>query len=316
MKVLVVDDSETHLLVTSSYLEKMGHEVFATTQPETCLDLFKRNSPDLVILDIVMEGIDGYECARQIRGFSDSEDNWIPIIFASSLFDDASIIKGIECGADDYIVKPFSETMLRAKVKAMSRIAVMRDKLVQSAMLLKKANNRLNYLSLTDRLTGIANRRAFELRYTQEWHAAEQNYSFLSVMMIDIDLFKHFNDEFGHIAGDRCLRKIAGYLDEILTRDKDEIFRYGGEEFIVILPETKKAKAIKIADKLCKGILTLKIPHSSTCDFDFMSISIGVSSVQVSKSFDRSQFIKISDEALYEAKNKGRNCVVYKDYSD
>ncbi len=315
MKILIVDDSETSLLLTSSYLEKMGHKVVTTVDPLEALDLFKSEKPDLIILDVMMDKMDGYECARQIRNFSADDDAWVPIIFISALADDASVAAGIDSGGDEYLTKPFTETMLKSKIKAMQRISKMRAKLAKNSGVLKKANVRLTEQSLGDGLTGAANRRAFDINYSKEHKRSsrlKEDNNILALIMFDIDHFKLYNDHYGHQQGDTCLTQVANAASKLLPREIDEVYRYGGEEFIVILPLTDKEGAVMLAKRLCAGIEALQIPHSPEADSEFVTISVGVTSSHIQVEDDPVKLMQTVDEALYAAKAAGRNRVVYK----
>jgi len=305
MKILVVDDSKTNLMMTAAYLEKMGHKPLTTTDPFECAKLFESEKPDLVILDVMMEGMDGYECAKEIRKMNDADDDWVPIIFLSAMIDDKSIAKGIDAGGDDYLTKPYSEITLEAKIKAMQRIANMRDKLFE-------ANTKLNQISLTDGLTGIPNRRAFDEKLQSEWQRAcrlSGKQGMVSVVMIDIDHFKAYNDEFGHQMGDDCLKKIAKALATGLKREAEQIYRYGGEEFVAVLPHLNEEEAKKIADKFRKIVETLKIEHAKNTGQSYVTISCGLASEKAEQKQKPQAIVEHADAALYQAKEKGRNCV-------
>lgn len=310
MKILVVDDSKTNLMMTAAYLEQLGHEPILTADPYQCAVLFETNKPDLVILDVVMEGMDGYACARAIRKINDAADDWVPIIFLSAMIDDKSIAQGIDAGGDDYLTKPFSEITLAAKIKAMQRIADMRKKLFDTSEELKEANEKLSLISLTDGLTGIFNRRAFDKTLAAEWQRASRLSgadSTVSLIMLDIDYFKKYNDHFGHQAGDDCLRKVAGALAKSLKRVGEKVFRYGGEEFAAILPSIGSEKAKIVAEDFRKNVLALKIKHTPESGRDFVSISLGVASLHAGLDVKPEDLIKRADLALYKAKEDGRN---------
>lgn len=313
MKILIVDDSKTNLLIASAYLEKMGHQAIATEDPYHCSDLFREEHPDLVILDVVMEGMDGYECARKIRKISKESNDWVPIIFLSSMIDDESVARGIDAGGDDYLSKPFSEVKLSAKIKAMQRIADMRSKLFKATKELKQANEKLNQLSLTDALTGVLNRRAFDMRLEDEWHRAsrlKEDEASIALVMIDIDHFKMYNDTFGHQGGDECLRDVGQVLLSKLKRRHDRVFRYGGEEFAVILPHMTEDNAKKVAEEFRESVAELYMPHEKSSGNDYVTISLGVSAMPVDQHSKKEELIKKADMALYAAKEAGRNRVI------
>lgn len=174
----------------------------------------------------------------------------------------------------------------------------------------KKLENSLEQLSLTDSLTGLANRRGFDAKLIQEWNRAKRNKNDLSLLMVDIDFFKEFNDYYGHPAGDLCLQKVAGILSDSMRRPADSVARYGGEEFIIILPETEKDHALLLAGKIMENIYEAAIPHQNSSVADSLTLSIGIAST--TPSLSQSGFFDLVNEvdvALYEAKRAGRNCI-------
>jgi len=308
MKVLVVDNSETSLALISMSVKKLGHEVVTSNDPTQCVQLFQHIKPDCLILEIEMQPINGYQCAKLVRQVNKNED-WIPIMFMSQAIDEESITKGTDAGGDLYLPEPFSEKQLAVKVQMMQKITDIRKRSETITQRLTQANNRLNQLSLTDDLTGIANRRAFEISYSREWKRTARlsgKFAFLSVLMIDIDHFKRFNDRYGHQKGDQCLQKVASVLNSLLPRENDELFRYGGEEFVVILPVTDRENALKIAERLRHGVeISMRDNH--------VTISVGVATTEVAQDSNKENFLQIVDKALYVAKTKGRNQVVFRE---
>ena len=207
MKVLVVDDMRSELMAIGGYIKSASHEVITATNGAQALQLFETEHPDLVLLDVVMSGMDGYELARRIRALSETE--WIPIIFLSGRISDADIARGIEVGGDDYLTKPVSRIVLMAKFQAMERIVAMRQRLVDVTAKLELANRELQLLANQDGLTGIANRRHFDTYLIREWERAIRIGNPLSLLIADVDYFKAYNDHYGHQHGDECLKKIA-----------------------------------------------------------------------------------------------------------
>ena len=315
MKILVVDDSKTSLLLIKTSLEKLGHEVISEQRPKNAVKLFKTIHPDLVILDVMMEDLDGYQLAKEIRNVNLAEE-WVPIIFLSGMINDESIAKGIDAGGDDYLTKPFSEVTLAAKIKAMQRIAEMRQRLYEATKQLQIANEKLHELSFTDELTKIANRRAFDQALANEWRRAcrltTENKQ-IALIMIDIDYFKFYNDTYGHIAGDKCLQQVAKALEKSLHRGTDFLARYGGEEFVVVLPHSSKHGSIALAETLRKNVMALDIPNGrSEANDKVVTISLGVALMEADPEKERFKLLSAADMALYEAKESGRNRVVFK----
>lgn len=294
MKILVADDSSTFLGMITSSLQKLGHSVLQASSGEAAIALFKEHHPDLVILDVTMQGMNGFDCARHIRNHN--PEDWIPIIFLSGSVTDESIAKGIEAGGDDYLTKPYSEITLEAKIKAMQRISEMREELLAKTTELK-------IISTTDILTGLFNRFYFEKILHIKMAAASRHQFNIGLLFIDLDHFKSINDTFGHGVGDLLLKEVAERLRAI-TRVDDVICRIGGDEFVIILNHIENLHAAgevaqKIVDSLGKEYsingLTLKV---TTC--------VGVTCYPEQPG-DPATITQNADIAMYAAKELGRN---------
>jgi len=308
MKALVIDDALTSAMLICHLLRKMGIEAMPASEGPAGIELFKEQRPDLVLLDVNMPGMDGYETAKRMRQL-ERDGEWTPIIFLTSHTSDEDLEHGIAVGGDDYLVKPVSEIVLSAKVRAMQRIAQMRYSLVVLTRRLDEANRELVRLSSVDGLTGISNRRQFDEVYAREWARAMRSSTALSVLMCDVDYFKQYNDLYGHQAGDECLREVAGVLQSCVRRPADVVARYGGEEFSVVLPDTDIDGAFSVADTMRQGVAGLDISHGGGKDGK-VSISIGVARVVPQKGANTKESLLLAaDTALYAAKQKGRNCV-------
>lgn len=307
MKILIIEDSKTHLQLLSKYVERLGAVAIQAADGETGIDLFCRERPDLILLDVILPDIDGFKVAQRIRGQENPSD-WTPIIFLSSMGKDEDIDKGISAGGDDYLPKPVSETVLNAKIRAMQRIIQMRTSLVVLTRKLDTANQELKRLSSSDGLTGIANRRFFDEYLSVEWRRARRNTTSLALLMCDVDHFKLFNDTYGHQAGDDCLRQVAHSINAYLERPSDIVSRYGGEEFAVILPETIAGGALFVAEKIRHAVHELSIPHSSSPD-GRVTVSIGLASLIPDAETTPGNLIQLADKALYRAKELGRDRV-------
>ena len=201
MKTLVIEDSKSSLNLLCKHIHKIGITPIPAGTGNAGIDLFLKERPDLILLDIIMPDLDGYEVARQIRQL-EAPGDWTPIIFLSSLNKDKDIEMGIAAGGDDYLLKPISEVVLAAKIRAMQRIIQMRQSLLVLTRKLDAANQELKRLSSLDGLTGIANRRHFDEVLLREWRRAMRTGEDLSIMMCDIDYFKQYNDTYGHQNGD------------------------------------------------------------------------------------------------------------------
>ena len=210
MKVLIVDDSPTIRTALRGLVEKMGHSVIEVEDGREALQSYRRDRPDLVLIDVMMPVMDGYEAARQMREIR--PDEWVPIIFLSSKEADQDLDRAIEAGGDDYLVKPVSFVVLNAKIRALQRIESTRVKLLETSRELAAANRELENLSRQDSLTGIANRRYFDSYLLTEIKRASRDREPLSLILADVDNFKAFNDCYGHQAGDDCLQHVATAL--------------------------------------------------------------------------------------------------------
>lgn len=306
MKILLVDDTPAELKIISSYLRKMGHELISCTNGEEAVECYRKNSVDLVLLDIVMPVMDGYEAARRIREY---KDGWVPIIFLSGRDSPKDIAAGIEAGGDDYLVKPIDEVILAAKMRAMERIAEMRERLVEVSSELEEANAELQKLADVDGLTGIANRRSLDAYLEHETARCIRENQPISVIMIDLDHFKAYNDYYGHLSGDNCLKRIADILQNKVRRPSDMSGRYGGEEFCIILPNTDEEGAKHVAEFVRLTVEELRIPHAGNGEKGVVTLSLGVVTHYPDPSFAISTLLNEADKALYHAKRSGRNRV-------
>lgn len=300
MKILVADDSKTTRTLLSASLNKLGHEVIEAENGQKAIDLFKERHPDLIILDVIMEGIDGFECAKMIRGIN-SED-WIPIIFLSGAVDDENIARGINAGGDDYLTKPYSEITLFAKIKAMQRIADMRNSLCEMTQ-------KFIALSSTDALTGLYNRLQFDRTIIEKISNVNRYNKMISLLFVDLDKFKIINDTLGHYIGDLLLIEVAKRLKSCIRLD-DFIARIGGDEFAIILHNIENENiSDTVADKIIHAIAK---PFNIAGNIVSVSASIGISCYP-SKESNENNIIHNADIAMYHAKVSGRNN--YKHYS-
>jgi len=309
MKALVVEDTVTSATLVCHQLEKMGIEPLHARDGEAGIAAFRQHKPDLVLLDIIMPGIDGFEVARRIRQM-ERHGEWTPIIFLSARTSDADLEKGIEVGGDDYLVKPVSEMVLGAKVRAMQRIAQMRYSLLVLTRKLDDANRELTRLSSVDGLTGISNRRRFDDTLAKEWRRAARGGTPVSLLLVDVDYFKQFNDNYGHQVGDECLKAVARTLQGRLRRPADLVARFGGEEFVALLPQTEVSGAVAVGEELRRSIEVLGITHNHSAVSPFVTISIGIASAVPGRDSKGPEgLIEAADRALYSAKRQGRNRV-------
>ncbi len=312
IKVLLVEDSKVTLRVLSNYLERMGIAPLKCDSGAMAIDIYHRERPDIILLDAQLPDIDGFEVALKIRALEKAED-WTAIIFLTSMDKDEDLARGIEVGGDDYLLKPISEVVLGAKLRAMYRLVEMQRSLVKVTQQLNEANAQLLKLSATDGLTGIANRRMYDELALREWRRCERMRKPFSLVMVDVDHFKLFNDKYGHQTGDECLKKVAEQVGRVAPRATDLAARYGGEEFVLVLGETDADGAKWIANRLRVQVSELNIPHYAS-QSRHVTISCGVASVMPNDKVALEVLLKSADHALYQAKKTGRNVVAVGEY--
>ncbi len=292
-RVLIVDDASENIRVLAQVLKSMCKISFATNGKEA-LDLVASGPPiDLVLLDIMMPELDGYEVCRRLKTSEKTKN--IPIIFITAMAEEEDETRGLELGAVDYITKPFSKAIVKARVR--------------THLELKRHRDVLENLSSLDGLTGIPNRRRFDEFIETGWRTGIREASQLSMIMIDIDYFGAYNNSYNHLAGDDCLKRVAKTLAKGLHRPTDFAARYGGEEFSVVLPRTDLVGAVHMAEKMRKAVEDLRIIHEPSPVSDWVTISLGVASVTPFKEGTASFLIQGSDRVLFEAKRAGRNRV-------
>ena len=290
--VLVVDDSQLNLQIMRDILAEEC-EIVPATSGEQALELVMSEPIDLILLDVMMSGMDGYEVCKQLKRNPLTHN--IPVIFVSAMRNVEDETKGLESGAIDYIVKPFSPTIIKARVK--------------NHLELKKYRDILEKLSLMDGLTGLANRRHFDEVFDKEWRRTLRNSDTLSVLLFDIDFFKKYNDYYGHLKGDDVLRHVGKVLRVSISRGGDFVARYGGEEFVAVLPSTSVEDALKVARKVRENVELLKIVHQASEVSEYITVSVGIASVKPEKNMVPVELVEKADSALYQAKSQGRNRV-------
>ena len=313
LKVLVVEDSKVTMAAICGYLEKMGiRRPLCAETGQAAIDIFRKSRPDIILLDATLPDTDGFDVAKEMRALEKSKD-WAAIIFLTSMDKDEDLARGIEAGGDDYLMKPVSAVVLNAKVRAMRRLVEMQRTLVDVTRQLSAANKELQRLSATDGLTNIANRRMFDDLSVREWRRCARMKNPMSLIMVDIDHFKLYNDTYGHQAGDTCLKAVAGQVARSAPRPSDLVARYGGEEFALILGETDTDGAKWVASHIRKQIAELKLPHSASAS-KYVTVSCGVATVIPRDDLSLETLLRSADHALYKAKAHGRNTVVCVDY--
>ncbi len=319
-KILIVDDRLENLLTLESLLDAPDIDPIRATSGIEALGLTLDHDFALVLLDVQMPGMDGYEVAELMRG--NKKTKHIPIIFITADFrGEAQVFKGYESGAVDYLFKPLDEMVFQGKVGVFIELFRQREALHQKTreldrklveleevqQQLEETNERLRLLSTTDGLTGLLNKRQFDAIFDEEWMRSVRNKSPLSLLTLDIDDFKSYNDTYGHMAGDDCLKKVAFTLSEVARRYADKVARVGGEEFTVLLPDTEVEGAQYVAEMLREAIFELAIPHVGSRIADCVTTSIGVSTLIPGREDAKRALLEAADVGLYRAKEKGRN---------
>lgn len=290
--ILIVDDEPINVQLLAEGLSDDYHILFANSG-ESALAIAEAKLPDLILLDIDMPEMDGYQICRELK--DNPRTKHIPITFITGHDSDEDELKGLQMGASDYFTKPFKMPLVKA------RVAILVD--------LKKKTDLLEVLVDLDGLTGIPNRRRFDISFDEEWRRAVRANSQLSLCMMDVDYFKQFNDNYGHAAGDQCLRRVADELEKVAKRAGELVARYGGEEFVLLLPNNSLQQAIEFAEKLRVRIESLGIQHSFSACAKSITLSFGIASVKPTRQGEHLALLKAADDQLYRAKESGRNCV-------
>jgi len=302
-RILLVEDSRTQAETAKDFLEKNGYEVILAGNGKTAIKAVKTAPVDIILLDLVLPDMNGNEVCRWLKLNEDTKG--IPIIMLTVKGEVTDKVAGLEAGADDYLPKPYDNVELNARIYACLRTKALQDELRQKNLQLECLLKKVEIMAVTDQLTGIYNRRQVETVLEKEFKTAIRYKTPLSCMMIDIDHFKAVNDAFGHHIGDAVLKEITKVIAET-AREADTVARWGGEEFIVILPQTKKEEAMQAASRMLKAISEHNfqdIPNER------LTVSIGVTSIpHLSLDIDSEEkLIQAADCALYDAKKKGRN---------
>ena len=292
-RILIVDDMPANLRILGEALRR-EYAVSIATDGRQALDALQGGVlPDLVLLDVMMPGMDGFEVCRRLKDDPATRD--VPVIFVTSLDEPVDEERGLSLGAVDYIAKPFSVPVVLVRVR--------------NHLELSRKSRMLERLALLDGLTEVANRRGLDEALDREWRRAKRAGTSLAVVMCDIDHFKAYNDTYGHGAGDVCLRQVAQALARSLARAGDFLGRYGGEEFLVLLPDTKAAEAVSMAERLRRAVFDLELPHAHSSAADRVTLSLGVAAQVPAGEDPPDRLLLAADQALYRAKQAGRNQV-------
>ena len=282
-------------------IEDSGFKAVCASGHVEALAILESSNIDLILMDIEMPEMNGFELTKIIRS---TYQEWMPIIFLSANDSESYLSKGIDAGGDDYLTKPVKQVVLAAKIRAMARISQMKSAL-------QRANKQLEELSSIDPLTQLLNRRGLDNMLNIAWDKNITDDAEFSLLMLDIDCFKFYNDNYGHQQGDKCLTQVANVFNFTLDHSTDVIGRYGGEEFIIALPYTPIAGARFKAQEIINALLAEKIEHKYSTVLPYVSVSIGISSTSLGAK-NIGELIEQADLALYQAKaNKRNQCVVF-----
>ena len=314
MKVLVVDDSTETGQILEETLKDFGYQVSMVHSAQEAFETIGlsfeetgRIGVDLIIMSLSMPDMDGIEATFRLKSLDELRD--IPIIIMTAQKDDDSMRESFDAGAADFIDKSFNKVELHARVRSLLKLKQEMDRRKDITQQLETANRKLRLLSSIDGLTGIPNRRTLDRFMENEWARATRTKSSLAVVMMDIDYFKQYNDNYGHQKGDEALRLIGKALEVVIKRPSDIVARYGGEEFAMVLGYADNRDALLMAEKVRDSIELLKIPHEFSKAGNFITISAGISSIVPNGEATILSLVKNADKALYQAKNEGRNRV-------
>ena len=291
-RILVVDDQPSNIMVAHQILQP-EHEIFMATSGEQALAFCQSTPPDLLLLDVEMPDMNGMEVCRRLK--QEPGTQGIPVIFVTGHQSQEQEAACWDAGAVDFVTKPVTPATLRNRVNV--------------HLTLKQQADQLRALAFTDGLTGIANRRHFNEQFDKVWRHCLRHGSSLALIMSDVDHFKKYNDRYGHTMGDECLRQIAHTLQQQLNRPYDLAARFGGEEFICLMPETSLAGAVSVAIKMEAAVRALHIEHADSQLDHTVTLSLGVAAMAPDADKDGQHLMKMVDDQLYLAKNTGRGRV-------
>jgi diguanylate cyclase (GGDEF)-like protein len=313
--ILLVDDDPTVITVLGQVLQEYGRVRFACTGPEA-LRMVQQFPIDLVMLDIELPGMNGFEVCSAMKASPQLAE--IPVIFITGHDDVSHEVKGLQLGAADFVTKPPRPAQVSARVAMQLRLHEM--------------NKALRKAAATDPLTGVANRRHFDEALQREWLRAQRTGAPLALLMIDVDHFKAFNDHYGHLEGDQCLRSVARALSRVVHRPADLLARYGGEEFAILLPDTHGRGGCSVARYALQEVRSAQLPHARSTTNGQVSISVGVSAFEVFDAHEErtparrdpliepriavTELVDAADQAMYAAKAGGRNHARYLNMAD
>jgi diguanylate cyclase (GGDEF)-like protein len=289
-RILVVDDAMENIQILHGALQDEHEVLFAMDGPRA-LEIARTQQPDLILLDAVMPGMDGYAVCKELLASPETSD--IPVIFVTALKSPEDETRALGAGAADFISKPVNAAVVRARVR--------------TQLTVKRQRDALRALILTDALTGVANRRAFDERFDAEWRRCGRAGLPVALILVDIDHFKLYNDHYGHQAGDATLVQFATAMRRAAARTQDLVARYGGEEFAILLPQLDGRGATGVAHRLMTELAQLAIPHAASPTASHLTASMGIACMVPGEHSIPADLIQVADALLYQAKAEGRN---------
>jgi two-component system chemotaxis response regulator CheY len=299
MKIMVCDDEIGSLMVARATVEAMGHECISASDGSEAWKLFQVENPDVLITDLEMPGMDGLELCRRVRG---AQQGYTYVVLLTAHRKPHQVLEGMRAGADDYLGKPLDPVELEARLLSASRVTALHAELAHSRVeLVRQAR--------TDALTGLHNRLSLDADL-QAMHRSSVRYRRpYALALCDVDCFKAYNDTYGHPAGDQALRTVAATLVDQL-RDCDRVYRYGGEEFLVLLPEQGRVGATIAMERVRERLERAAIEHTGSTPPGVLTLSVGLAALDPGSTVDAQQLLMEADTALYRAKTGGRNRVM------
>jgi diguanylate cyclase (GGDEF)-like protein len=288
-RILVVDDEKMNIIALAHFL-KPQYEIIVAVDGASALEAAEKHLPDIILLDIIMPDMNGFDVLVKLKNSAATMD--IPVIFLTGLSDAGDEEKGLSLGAVDYITKPFNQSVVKARIKTQLKI-------VEYVHTIEK-------LCMLDTLTGLSNRRGFDTRMDVEWGRAYRERKTLGLIMLDIDKFKIYNDTYGHPQGDILLQAVAEAIRKTLNRPADFAARWGGEEFMVLLPDTSIEGTVIIAEQIRLNIKNTIVPCADGKKTS-ATVSLGADSIIPDEGYSSADLIAEVDKLLYAAKKNGRN---------
>ncbi|HZG22022.1 MAG TPA: diguanylate cyclase [Herbaspirillum sp.] len=289
-RVLLCDDQPINIRLANALL-KGDYDIYMATSGMQAIEQCEKAQPDLILMDVNMPGLNGYETCERLK--QNTATLGIPVIFLTGLNSEEDEARGFDVGGVDFISKPIHGTVLKARVL--------------THLTLKLQSDFYRNIAVTDSLTGLFNRRKFDSELSEKWELCKRSGQAMSLLMIDIDYFKRYNDHYGHQAGDHCLAEVAQAIRSNFHRSYDCVARYGGEEFACILPMAGRDQAIKLARDVCQSVARLRLPHARSEVAEHVTLSIGVASIPLpDPASSPAALVALADHNLYQAKAHGR----------